>query len=58
MELISTSDDSQLDSAVEANTPGTSFPATSLEAPVIMFAKNNNSVKFGDERWDNFKNIG
>ena len=30
--------------------PGTSFPDTSDINPVIMFAKNNNSVKFADDR--------
>ena len=35
---------------VDAATPGTSFPTTSEPSPVILFAKNNNSVKFGDER--------
>jgi len=42
-------DDTPLESAVEAATPGTSFPATTHEAPIIMFAKNNNAVKFGDD---------
>jgi TANK-binding kinase 1 len=35
---------------VESNTPGTSFPETSELQPVIMFAKNNNSIKFADDR--------
>ena len=35
---------------VDAATPGTSFPTTSEQSPVILFAKNNNSVKLGDER--------
>ena len=39
-----------LNKHVEPNTPGTSFPDTSDGNPVIMFAKNNNGVKFGDER--------
>jgi len=43
-------EDSLLSKHVEANTPGTSFPDTSDGNPVILFAKNNNSVKFGDER--------
>ena len=43
-------EDSLLTRHVEPNTPGTSFPDTDLTNPVILFAKNNNSVKFGDER--------
>ena len=35
---------------VDAATPGTSFPTTSEPSPVILFAKNNNSVKFSDDR--------
>merc|ERR1719189_673444 len=35
---------------VDAATPGTSFPTTSEQSPVILFAKNNNSVKFSDDR--------
>jgi len=42
--------DTLLSKQVESNTPGTSFPETSDQHPVIMFAKNNNSVKFGDDR--------
>ena len=43
-------EDSLLNKQVESNTPGTSFPDTSDGNPIIMFAKNNNGVKFGDER--------
>ena len=35
---------------VEANTPGTSFPDTTTNNPVVFWAKNTNSVKFGDDR--------
>ena len=35
---------------VDPGTPGTSFPDTSDTSPIIMFAKNNNSVKFADDR--------
>ena len=35
---------------VDAATPGTSFPTTSEPSPVILFAKNNNGVKFSDDR--------
>ena len=35
---------------VEPTTPGTSFPNTSETSPVILFAKNNNSVQFADDR--------
>ena len=43
-------EDSLLTKYVDSITPGTSFPDTSGENPVILFAKNNNSVKFSDER--------
>ena len=43
-------EDSLLTKHVEPNTPGTSFPDTDLTNPVILFAKNNNSVKFSDDR--------
>ena len=43
-------EDSLLTKHVEPNTPGTSFPHTDQTNPVILFAKNNNSVKLGDER--------
>jgi len=43
-------EDSLLNKQVESNTPGTSFPDTSDGNPIIMFAKNNNGIKFGDER--------
>merc|ERR1719318_387445 len=37
---------------VESNTPGTSFPETTEDRPVIMFAKNNNGIKFGEGEKD------
>jgi len=40
--------DNFLSRQLEANTPGTSFPETSEERPVIMFTKNNNGIKFGE----------
>ena len=43
-------DDSLLTKYVDPVTPGTSFPDTSADNPFILFAKNNNSVKFSDER--------
>ena len=44
------SEDSQLHKFVDSNTPGTSFPDTELSTPIIMFAKNNNAIVFGDDR--------
>ena len=44
------SEDSQLHKLVDSNTPGTSFPDTELRTPIIMFAKNNNAIIFGDDR--------
>jgi len=43
-------DDSLLTKYVDPVTPGISFPDTSANNPFILFAKNNNSVKFSDER--------
>lgn len=42
--------DTLLSKQVEPNTPGTSFPDTTELQPVIMFAKNNNTVKLGEDR--------
>ena len=35
---------------VDVGVPGTSFPDTTATNPIILFAKNNNSVKFTDDR--------
>ena len=43
-------EDNLLTRHVEPNTPGTSFPDTTTDKPVIMFSKNNNNVGPGDDR--------
>ena len=43
-------EDNLLTKLVDVGVPGTSFPDTTATNPIILFAKNNNSVKFTDDR--------
>jgi len=43
-------DDNLLTRQVESNTPGTSFPETTVDKPIVMFDKNNNNIGRGEEK--------